>query len=88
MRLTVEAMVPVFLHYCNNLFTSCNPSGFEKVLDKIDRRLRDDVRSGLDQSFKCFEVDVAIHQISHFKSPCPDGLNSGFYQHYWNFIGE
>ena len=44
--------------------------------------------SGLVARFLLEEFTGAISQMFPDKAPGPDGLNPGFYQHFWNLLGQ
>ncbi|XP_042944668.1 uncharacterized protein LOC122278556 [Carya illinoinensis] len=46
------------------------------------------MRSNLERNFTAKEVDVALKQMSPFKSPGPDGYSVGFYQEHWKIVGQ
>ncbi|CAN1761392.1 Transposon TX1 uncharacterized 149 kDa protein [Linum perenne] len=74
-------------HYFSGIFTTggCSP---ETVTDVIDGQLTRNDFDILDAEFTKEEFTVAVFSMAADKAPGPDGFNPGFYQHYWDVIGD
>ncbi|CAH9116414.1 unnamed protein product [Cuscuta europaea] len=72
--------------YFNNIFTAGIGSG-DFVFGCVQRKLHDIHNSDLLRPIRGEEVREALFAMFPDKSPGPDGLSPGFYQHYWDVVG-
>ncbi|XVF71960.1 hypothetical protein PTKIN_Ptkin12aG0082200 [Pterospermum kingtungense] len=81
-----EEIVDVFNQYFNEIFTSGQSVGVEKVMGAVSTRLDSAARTLLYKDFTTVEVKEALNQMSPLKAPGPDGMNAFFYQRYWKTV--
>ena len=53
----------------------------------IEHKILVEENNGLVARFSLEEFTGAVTQMFPDKAPGPDGLNLGFYQHFWNLLG-
>ncbi|CAH9124576.1 unnamed protein product, partial [Cuscuta epithymum] len=73
--------------YFNNLFTAGN-SGADVVYDCVQRRISESHNLVLLGPVRSEEVKEAAFDMFPDKSPGLDGFGPGFYQHFWDVIGQ
>lgn len=73
--------------YFRELFSSSIGDAHD-VLGCVERRVTDEQNIFLSNQYSADEVKAVVFSMHQDKSPCPDGLVSGFYQHYWNIISS
>lgn len=81
------AMQKVIKDYFTNIFSSSlnSLSGEGEVRT---RWITPEQNAMLSQPFTKEEVKQALFSMNPDKSPGPDGINPGFYQSFWNIIGD
>lgn len=82
-----EEMEDLISHYFSHLFATTRGHNIE-VLDCVEKKITDDQNSMLLAPFTENNVKVAFFDMHPDKSPGPDGMNSAFYQRFWNTVGE
>ncbi|KAK9217220.1 hypothetical protein WN943_005845 [Citrus x changshan-huyou] len=80
-------MEDLISHYFSHLFATVGGYNIE-VLDCVEKKITDDQNSVLLVPFTENDVKVALFDMHPDKSPGPDGMNSVFYQRFWNTVGE
>ncbi|KAG8652544.1 hypothetical protein MANES_06G103266v8 [Manihot esculenta] len=82
-----EGLEEVMSGYFMSLFTShdCNS---EPVLQCVPLLVSHDHNASLLAPYSCDEIKSAAFSMKIDKSPGLDGFNPGFFQHYWDIIGE
>ncbi|XP_019185981.1 PREDICTED: uncharacterized protein LOC109180726 [Ipomoea nil] len=83
---TVEVMGEVMVEYFTNLFTATD-CDMEEVVSCINSRIGHGVNDRLLRVVSQEEVRCSVFQMHPDKSPGPDGLGPGFYQHFWDILG-
>ncbi|XP_042953504.1 uncharacterized protein LOC122290052 [Carya illinoinensis] len=85
-----EAIAEGFKAYFNSVYQSTQPDStcINKCLQGIELKVSNEMRTKLERNFTAKEVEVALKQMSPFKSPGPDGYNAGFYQEHWKTVGQ
>lgn len=83
-----EDIEEVFNSYFQDLFMSTNPTQeiVAMCIDHVASRVRIEMNEALSRPFSIEEVVVALKQMSHLKSPGPDGFNACLYRTYWNVV--
>ncbi|XP_042974770.1 uncharacterized protein LOC122306409 [Carya illinoinensis] len=71
------------------IYKSTHPSSacIEQSIQGLESRVTGVMKQGLDREFTAREVEVALKQMSPFKSPGPDGFSAGFFQEHWEVVG-
>ncbi|XP_019151047.1 PREDICTED: uncharacterized protein LOC109147845 [Ipomoea nil] len=82
-----ELMRKNILDYFNNIFTSGTPGTGEEFFGKVEKRVSQAQNDSLLQSFTVEEVKDALFAMYPDKAPVADGMNPGFYQHFWDVVG-
>lgn len=75
------------VNYFVDFFTTVT-RGMENVLKYIPRKVTEQQNVELLRIFTYDEVKLALFSMHPDKSPGPDGLNPGFFQAYWDVIGN
>lgn len=75
------------VRYFQNLFTA-QTGDTHFVTDCLDTKVNDSQNSRMLRKFSNEELRHALFDMKPDKSPGPDGLPPGFFQHYWDIIGE
>ncbi|KAK2395425.1 hypothetical protein QL285_057163 [Trifolium repens] len=83
-----ENIQRIFLNYFQDIFTSSNPSNIQNIVNVVHNRINDNMFEILNRPFSADEVYKAMKQLKSNAAPGPDGLNAGFYQRYWDIIGQ
>lgn len=80
-------MKKVIKDYYTNIFSSNvhTTAGFEDIRSKTISLAQN---TELMKPFTKEEVKESLFLMSPDKSPGPDGVNPGFYQFFWNIIGD
>lgn len=81
-----EGMCGVAMDYFHTLF-SRGQCSYVAVLDVVQPRVSLEDNSKLTKEFSLEEFRLALFQMHHDKSPGPDGLNTAFYQRFWELCG-
>ena len=71
-------MVDMVVDFYQGLFTSSNPTSFDKILEQIPHAITEDMNSELMGEFTAQEVEVALKQMAPLKSPGPNNMPSIF----------
>ncbi|OMO70912.1 reverse transcriptase [Corchorus capsularis] len=84
------AVEKVITAYYEDIFSSTKPTveSINKVLEPMDQRLNEDMRSILDVDFTPAEIKAAAFQMEGEKAPGPDGMTPRFFQSCWSTVGE
>jgi len=77
----------IVVDYFGNLFTAC-VGNYEPVLACLDKRVTEAHNVSLLREITSTEVRDALFAMHPDKSPGPDGLSPGFFQHHWRIIGD
>lgn len=59
----------------------------KELLNKINRKLSDDMKMSCEQDMDLKQLTTALQQLSLKKSPGFDGLTVEFYRKFWNVLG-
>nr|GMD77815.1 ribonuclease H [Ipomoea batatas] len=81
-----DDMGEVMVDYFTNLFTASHGE-FDEVLACITSRINPLDNVALLRPVTEEEVRQAVFQMHPDKSPGPDGLGPGFFQHFWDIVG-
>ena len=73
--------------FYEELFTSSNPHGLDRILDGVHEVVIEEMRIDLAKPYTAKEVDYAIKEMTPLKAPGPDGMPPLFYQTYWTDVG-
>ena len=73
--------------FYEELFTSSNPHGLDRILDGVHEVVTEEMRVDLAKPYTAEEVDCAIKEMAPLKAPGPDGMPHLFYQTYWTEVG-
>ena len=73
--------------FYEELFTSSNPHGLDRILDGVHEVVIEEMRIDLAKPYTTKEVDYAIKEMTPLKAPGPDGMPPLFYQTYWTDVG-
>ncbi|XP_019167808.1 PREDICTED: uncharacterized protein LOC109163513 [Ipomoea nil] len=82
-----ETVGQVMLSYFENLFKPDN-GDMQEVIEIITSQVSALDNAKLLRPVSEEEVRRAVFQIHPDKSPGPDGLGPGFFQHYWDIVGK
>ncbi|XP_019192477.1 PREDICTED: uncharacterized protein LOC109186787 [Ipomoea nil] len=82
-----DAMRNVIYNYYKTIFTSGPPSDSGEFLGNIASRVTQAQNELLLRPFDASEVKSALFSMFPNKAPGPDGMNPGFYQHFWDVVG-
>ncbi|XP_019189974.1 PREDICTED: uncharacterized protein LOC109184427 [Ipomoea nil] len=82
-----EAMKNIILNYYRNIFGSGSPNDNEEFFGNIGSRVTHVQNETLLRPFDVIEVKNALFSMFPDKAPGPDGMNPGFYQHFWDVVG-
>ena len=82
-----DGLQQVIQGYFNKLFSS---EGWDSrpILQTVRHRVTKAHNLELLRPFEANEVREAIFDMHSNKSPGPDGMNPGFFQEYWDIVGE
>jgi hypothetical protein len=83
-----EAMREVATNYFQDLFTSSIGARMEEVLDKVDKRVTQEMNDMLCKPYTGKEVVDALESIGDMKAPGLDGMHALFYKKFWDIVGE
>ena len=83
-----EQIVNVFGLFYQKLFTSGNTEAEEVVREAIKPVITEEANQILIAILEFEEVKAAVFSIHSDKAPGPDGFSAGFYQSFWDVIGE
>ncbi|XP_019171492.1 PREDICTED: uncharacterized protein LOC109167042 [Ipomoea nil] len=82
-----DAMRNVIYNYYKTIFTSGPPSDSGDFFGNIASRVTQVQNELLLRPFDASEVKSALFSMFPNKAPGPDGMNPGFYQHFWDVVG-
>lgn len=77
----------LMINYFSDLFKS-TIGDMKLVLDCINQKITESQNSMLLRRVRQEEVKEALFSMHPEKSPGPDGLNPGFYQSFWDILGN
>ena len=77
----------LIFNYFGDLFKS-GGSDVEPILCNVPRRVTEEQNRYLLNPFEEEEVKTAPFSMHPDKAPGPDGVNLGFFQTYWDIVGE
>ncbi|CAN1844985.1 Transposon TX1 uncharacterized 149 kDa protein [Linum perenne] len=77
----------VVRRYFENIFTTAG-SNHVPVTNVIDGRITEEDNRRLHAPFTKEEFKEALFTMEANKAPGPDGFNPGFYQYFWDLIGD
>ncbi|MCH83857.1 hypothetical protein A2U01_0004683 [Trifolium medium] len=83
-----ENIQRIFLRYFEDIFTSSNPTNTHNVIDVVHNCINAHMSEILNRPFSAEEVYKAMQQLKSTAALGPDGLNAGFYQRFWDIIGQ
>lgn len=77
-------------NYYKELFSSNLPNEetMEDFLKDSNYTLSNNAKKLLNQPFSREEIRRATFDLGKLKVPGPNGLQAGFYQEYWDIVGE
>ncbi|KAH0734644.1 hypothetical protein KY290_010457 [Solanum tuberosum] len=61
---------------------------FSVITDIVDRKVSDEINEDLKRSFTVEEIKYVVFSMHPDKALGPDGLNPGFFQHFWSTVGD
>ena len=73
--------------FYDELFTSSNPHGLDRILDGVHEVVIEEMRIDLAKPYTTKEVDYAIKEMTPLKALGPDAMPPLFYQTYWTDVG-
>ncbi|WCJ43897.1 hypothetical protein M5689_024606 [Euphorbia peplus] len=82
----VDGMNSIAQTYFEQLFSTSTAISYE-IVDVVPNLVSDGFNDILTVPFVIDEFKTAIFQMHSDRSLGPDGLNPGFFQHFWNVIG-
>ncbi|XP_019186519.1 PREDICTED: uncharacterized protein LOC109181223 [Ipomoea nil] len=82
-----DAMRNVILDYYRGIFNSSSPTVNDDFFGSIQSRVTGTQNESLLRPFEESEVKSALFSMYPDKAPGPDGMNPGFYQHFWDVVG-
>ena len=77
----------LIFNYFGDLF-KLGGSDVEPILCNVPRRVTEEQNRYLLNPFEAEEVKTAPFSMHPDKAPGPDGMNLGFFQTYWDIVGE
>jgi hypothetical protein len=76
----------IFTDFFHRLFHTSGAAGVEECLENLEPRVTNEMNEDLIKEFTMMEVDEALSQMHHLKSPGPDAFSAYFYQQSWPSI--
>lgn len=76
------------LNYFNHLFASEVQQTDPIILQRVQRKVTDQMNSFLLAPYTPDDVKKAIFSIGDIKAPGPDGLHAVFFKKYWHILGD
>ncbi|XP_019181382.1 PREDICTED: uncharacterized protein LOC109176404 [Ipomoea nil] len=83
-----QDMNNVVINYFNTIFATSNPVCEDSLFDEFGPRVTTDQNEALLCPYDVAEVKTALFAMYPDKAPGPDGMNPGFYQRFWDIVGE
>lgn len=83
-----EQIVNTFRLFYDTLYTAGSTSSCGVVQEAITPKITSDMNLKLVAIPDIVEVKAAVFTINSDKAPGPDGFSAGFYQAFWDIIGE
>ena len=80
-------MQALITDYFRDIFTTRGSDSVE-IMSLVKRKVTKEHNHFLMRPFEALEVREAIFAMHPYKSPSPDDMNSGFFQAYWDIVGE
>ena len=82
-----NGLADLLSEYFSKLFTATEVE-WQEVVSYIPSTITSIQNDTLLQPITVEEVKWALFQMNPDKAPGPDGMTPGFYQKYWNIVGE
>jgi hypothetical protein len=76
----------IFSDFFQRLFHTGGVAGVKECLENLETRVTNEMNEDLIKEFTMMEVDKALSQMHHLKSPGPDSFSACFYQQAWPSI--
>ncbi|XP_019168526.1 PREDICTED: uncharacterized protein LOC109164444 [Ipomoea nil] len=83
-----DAMTQVILQYFDNIFCTSHPESGDVIFEGVTPQVTQSHNESLIHPFEREEVKNALFSMFPDKAPSPDGMNPGFYQHFWDVVGR
>ncbi|XP_019196311.1 PREDICTED: uncharacterized protein LOC109190291 [Ipomoea nil] len=83
-----NAMNAIILDYFTHIFSSGGPVDGDVLFSGITPRVTRTQNESLLRPFELADVKEALFAMAPDKAPGPDGMNPGFYQHFWDIVGS
>ncbi|XP_019184779.1 PREDICTED: uncharacterized protein LOC109179736 [Ipomoea nil] len=83
-----DNMNTIILEYFSQIFSSGDPIDGNDLFSEISPRVTQTQNDQLLRPFVITEVRDALFAMAPDKAPGPDGMNPGFYQHFWDVVGN
>ncbi|XP_019178278.1 PREDICTED: uncharacterized protein LOC109173495 [Ipomoea nil] len=83
-----QDMNNVVINYFSIIFATSNPVCEDPLFDEFGPRVTTEQNEALLCPYDVAEVKTAIFAMYPDKAPGPDGMNPGFYQRFWDIVGE
>ena len=81
-------IVHAFVSFYKTLFTAGTPNPLDVVREALSPKVTPEMNQSLISIPDMAEVQAAVFSINPDKAPGPDGFSAGFYQSFWDIIGE
>jgi len=75
------------VNYYDNLFKT-QQGPFSVITDIVDKKVSDEINEDLKRPFTVEEIKHVVFSMHPDKAPGPNGLNPGFFQHFWSTVGN
>ncbi|XP_072088190.1 uncharacterized protein [Arachis hypogaea] len=83
-----KELMSLIENHFSNLFSSTKRLNWEDCINKIPRKVTEEMNQNLLQEVTEKEVKDAVFSMGGLKAPGPDGLNGLFYQEHWEIISK
>ncbi|KAF7143851.1 hypothetical protein RHSIM_Rhsim05G0174100 [Rhododendron simsii] len=83
-----DAIANEFVNYFQSLFQTEGANPNNEVVESIQARVTDQMNTSLTRQFSPLEIRQALFDIDPSKAPGADGMTAGFYQKYWETVGD
>ncbi|XP_062028650.1 uncharacterized protein LOC133744575 [Rosa rugosa] len=84
----LQEVQDAFVSYFSNLYTTEGCANLDLILDKIPRRVSDEVNVKLLKKFERWEIEFSLKHMAAQKSPGFDGMSALFFKTYWPIVGD
>lgn len=81
------ALNNLMIRYFQNLFTAQSGES-HLVTNCLEKKVNQSQNDRLLRRFSNEELKIALYDMKPDKSPGPDGLTPGFFQHFWDIVGD